>query len=1225
MRIEKIQAADILAPDECVDVWFRPSPLRAERKRLRLPTGLSLEEMLDAAKSAFGFRKWPLYSIAINGHPIDRENWPRVRAKSGMTVTIVALPGKGAIKSVLSVVVAVAALIVAPIIAAPIIGFLGVTGAAAGAVTGLIGAGLTLAGSLAVNALFPTAPQATPSLGGSASEQTDPLYSIGGGQNTVNQYGAIPVIFGTHRISPPYASGAYTEISGNEQYLTMLFCVGYGPVDVTSLKIGETDLTDYDEVTYEVIQDHTASSPTIYTRPVYEETVSTLLDYASSWVTRTTADNISWLSVDISFSNGVYRYRKSDGNKVNYTVTIEAQYRPASGGSWLSLGTVTITSKSTQALRRSIAKSVSEGQYEVRLRKSTTDYSGEDTVSEVAYWTALRGRRNASAVSFDKPLTLIALRIKASNELNGTVDQLNLIARPKIPSWNGSSWVSGQMTRNPADHFRYVLQGAPNVRPVADGAIDLASLQDWHEFCTENGFTFDYVCESQMSVYERLQMIAAAGRARVTQRDGKWAVVWDAPGTDIVQHFSPRNSWDFQSTRAFADLPHGFRVSFINRDNGYLNDERVVYDDGYNASNATKFEGLDFPGVTDPDLIWKHGRYHIAQLRLQREVYTLNADWENLVCTVGDRVRVNHDVTLWGAGSARVKSVSATPDTVTIDDTFTMESGKTYSMRFRLSDGSTLVRLITGSDGDFSTFTLEGSDDLPVAGDLVLFGEESLESVVLRVKSIIGQADLTAKLELVDDAPAILTADQGTIPAFTTGISQPISYLAYTPTDLVGTEEVYTASPPTVSLSLSWLPPDIANIASYIVRYAEKGTDDFFPALSTTSASITLNGLDAGAYDVWVRGVTSGGYLTGWLKGVVIASLFDTRPDDVENFRIAVSGDNALLEWDENDDETVTHYEIRFSPETSGVTWTTASILRSTAKGGQATVAALVGTYLIKAVNGAALSSVNAVSIVSTIDPTTSFNAVETVTETAPFDGTHDGTYFDGTNLRLDSAADFFSPADFFAPADFFLGDVGYQSDGTYQFADYVDLGDVFTSRLTAAISAYGEWSSDDFFALDDFFGRADFFGGIESQWDVSMQVSTTDDDPSGSPTWSAWMDLVAGDFSARAYRFRLLLETQQTDVTPIVSSVTVNIDMPDRVIAGNDLTVPVSGLSITFSPAYKVLQGVAIAAQGLATGDYADISNKDETGFDIVFRNSAGTPVERTLDYVAKGYGVLQ
>jgi hypothetical protein len=94
-------------------------------------------------------------------------------------------------------------------------------------------------------------------------------------------------------------------------------------------------------------------------------------------------------------------------------------------------------------------------------------------------------------------------------------------------------------------------------------------------------------------------------------------VVWDRPDDDIVDHFTPRNSWDFQGQKPYAQQPHGWRVSFINRDNGFTQDERIVYDDGYDETNATLFEGIEFPGVTDPDLIWKLGRRHIAQSRLR--------------------------------------------------------------------------------------------------------------------------------------------------------------------------------------------------------------------------------------------------------------------------------------------------------------------------------------------------------------------------------------------------------------------------------------------------------------------------------------------------------------------------------------------------------------------------------------------------------------------------------
>lgn len=1221
MLISRIEDGEIIAPGEGVDVFLRPSPLRQERHHLRLPSGLSVAEILSECDAAFGMRgNFERLHVSIGGHPIPERNWSRLRVKPGAAVNIVRVPGKGALRSIVSAIVAIVALVVAPYLATAAFGLVAGTAAHA-AVAGLISAGITIAGSLAINALFPIAkPEAQ------AVDNTKTLYSIGGGQNGSVQYGVIPELFGEHRISPPKAAGDYTEIVGDDQYLRMLFVVGYGPIEVSDLKIAETPIATFEGVSWEVIEDHTVTSPTLYTRPVYEESVSVLLEFPSGWVQRTTADGIDEISVDVSFPNGVYSYRKSDGNRVNYSVAIEVQYAVAGSGSWLSLGVVSITASSAQAVRRSLAVAVARGQYDIRMRKTAPEYVGDDTVSETAYWTAVRGRRNENVINFPKPLTLIAVRVKATNQLNGSVNQLNCIARPKIRAFNGSSWVAGQTSRIPADHFRQVLQGNANARPVADSVIDLDSIERWWEFCEAQGFRFDLVATEQVSIYDRLTQIAAAGRASVTFRDAKWGVVWDEADTTIVQHFTPRNSWGFSSVRGYVDMPHGFRVPFINRENGYLNDERVVYDDGYTAANATKFEGLDFPGITDPALIWRHGRYHIAQLRLQRETYSLTTDWEHLVCTRGDRVRVNHDVVLWGIGAARVKEVVLSPEGVVLDDTMVMEAGKTYSVRFRKPDGSSVIRTVDGLDGEFTELVFSDDGDLPDEGDLAQFGENGLESVVLRVKSISPQADLTAKIEMVDDAPDILDADTGVIPPFQTGIAPIVDYRAFTPTNLSSLESVWTTTPATSVLDLTWSAPVVGTVSSYVVQCRANGEQVWTTIAGVMLTAAQITSLSTGVYNVRVRAVFSNGQLSGWLSRTIAVSLFGRQPANVTGFRVAINGDIATLQWDALADEFVSHYQIRFSPNTSGVTWQTASRLRDDVTGSQVQVPALVGTYLIKAVTYANLMSPSPALIVSTVNPLTALNAVETTQEAPDFSGSKvDVTAIAGL-LRLESGGDVFEPDDVFEVADVFLAGGGFPSTGTYSFADIIDLGEVYTSRVSVAISAYGTLTSEDVFAYADVFDVPDVFGGAAADlWDVTVDVSTTNDDPGGSPIWSDWAEVVTSDISARAYRFRARLQSFQFDVTPVVHSLVVSVDMPDRVIAEDDLLVTTSGRTIKFTPPYFALSGMSIAAQGLQTGDTYDITAKDANGFTIIFRNADGIPVERTFDYVAKGYGLIQ
>ena len=81
---------------------------------------------------------------------------------------------------------------------------------------------------------------------------------------------------------------------------------------------------------------------------------------------------------------------------------------------------------------------------------------------------------------------------------------------------------------------------------------------------------------------------------------------------------------------------------------------------------------------------------------------------------------------------------------------------------------------------------------------------------------------------------------------------------------------------------------------------------------------------------------------------------------------------------------------------------------------------------------------------------------------------------------------------------------------------------------------------------------------------------------------------------------------------------------MPDRVVSGDNLVSGAGAYAVTYAKSFKETPAVAIAAENLAQGDYYEITSKSASGFTITFRNSGGSAVSRTFDYVAKGYGEL-
>ena len=89
-----------------------------------------------------------------------------------------------------------------------------------------------------------------------------------------------------------------------------------------------------------------------------------------------------------------------------------------------------------------------------------------------------------------------------------------------------------------------------------------------------------------------------------------------------------------------------------------------------------------------------------------------------------------------------------------------------------------------------------------------------------------------------------------------------------------------------------------------------------------------------------------------------------------------------------------------------------------------------------------------------------------------------------------------------------------------------------------------------------------------------------------------------------------------------MLSKFEIVIDMPDRVAGKEDVVCPIEGTSVTYSPAFFNNPAVAIITQDMEPGDYYTATDKTSAGSPLRFFNASNTPVEKTFDWVAKGYG---
>ena len=421
----------------------------------------------------------------------------------------------------------------------------------------------------------------------------------------------------------------------------------------------------------------------------------------------------------------------------------------------------------------------------------------------------------------------------------------------------------------------------------------------------------------------------------------------------------------------------------------------------------------------------------------------------------------------------------------------------------------------------------------------------------------------------------------------------------------------------------------------YEVQARLSGTTDYTNLGQATGNRFELpNVVDGGTYEVRARSINSLGVRSAYTTGTHQVVGKTTPPADVTNFSMNIVGTEAYFTWSPVPDLDLSHYKIRHSRLTTGAEYSDAIdlVFRVARPGVSAVAPAMTGTYFIKAIDKLGNASVNATSIVAIIEDIKGLNVVETVTESPTFPGVKvECNVVDG-KLVLDTAADFDDISGLFDDTDGdFDGGGGTTSTlGTYDFNQVVDLGAVYTSRVTA----YLEVGRVDYVnTFDDaeglFDARPGDFDGDPNQFDdtnVELQVSVTEDDPSGTPTWSAYRKFFVGDYKARGLRFRAVLTSDDPQASPTVEVLQVTVDMPDRVTSGDDITsgTAAGGKVVNFVPAFKAVPALGIAAQNLTSGDYYEIVSKTATGFTIRFKNSGGTVVDRTFDYVAKGYGEL-
>ena len=205
------------------------------------------------------------------------------------------------------------------------------------------------------------------------------------------------------------------------------------------------------------------------------------------------------------------------------------------------------------------------------------------------------------------------------------------------------------------------------------------------------------------------------------------------------------------------------------------------------------------------------------------------------------------------------------------------------------------------------------------------------------------------------------------------------------------------------------------------------------------------------------------------------------------------------------------------------------------------------------------------------------------------------------------------------------FNDSNRDAKGFYNFTNSLSLTQIYDGNIEPTITLDAENPYD----LFDSGRGALFFDSAKAPFDGTEQIHAFHRVQVATSTTSladctSFVDITqSATFKFKFAKFRLKLTNDDDQTSSNVKSMVIKLNMEERTFAESNLATSSGTKTITFANPFYAVPAIGIAAQNMATGDVFTISSKTVNGFTIAFASSGGSAVDRTFDYIAKGYGL--
>jgi hypothetical protein len=647
----------------------------------------------------------PAVMVRLDGHWILREHWQH-RLAPGQHLEVHLLPQNS---DALRLVLTIAA-----------VGVLGPQGLAG--LSGWQAAAAVLAANVAINLLLPVKLPTPPA--GIASGEPGYSTALSGNAAALDQ--PIPVIYGRHRIYPPFAAQPYAEYdSEDDQYYHALMCIGMGEFDIETLQLDDTPLDHFADVQYSVLAPGVAPTlvrPNVVTAPeVSGQPLKSgrVIGGFAACAPRLTA---SAIGVDIVCERGLADATGSSLSAKSLQVRIDTRTVDDWGvasSPWATMATETITASTTSPVRRSYTYSITPpARVEVRIVRTDSRDANPQVLND-ATWAGLRAYLEQTA-ALAANATHLELRMRASEQLNGLSQRrIAAIVRRKVRPWHPSTgWGAYTASRSIAWALADKWSNAEYGDGLPDSRIDLATLYSLHQTWEARQDRIDIVFDAATDSDQADKLIARAGRARPFWRNGVRSVSRDESQSLPVTAYTSRDitpdSAGLQYLCDVSAVPDAVVVEYLDLRSW---DWRSVTCNAPGVTAPVRPIYLRLPGITGSKHAEREGLYEAAARYYRRVLGNWQTELQGLLPAFGSAVVFSPSLKGWGS-AGDVVGWNVGTLTLTLSEPPTWKPGASHYISLLRDDGSlhsaieatagaTEYEVVLASEPDFTPSTAD--------------------------------------------------------------------------------------------------------------------------------------------------------------------------------------------------------------------------------------------------------------------------------------------------------------------------------------------------------------------------------------------------------------------------------------------------------------------------------------------------------------------------------------